>query len=48
MRKKKLVTVTLSQEILNWIGKQMKNKRFASRSHAIEYIVTKFIQDEGD
>jgi len=48
MRKKKLVTVTLSEEVLNWIDKQIKNRRFASRSHALEYIVAKYIQNKGE
>lgn len=42
MRKKKLVTINLTKEILNWIDKQIENRKFASRSHAIEYIVAKF------
>ncbi len=48
MRKKKLVTITLSEEILNWIDQQTRNRKFASRSHAIEYIVAKFVKEKGD
>ncbi|MDI6825752.1 MAG: ribbon-helix-helix domain-containing protein [Candidatus Aenigmarchaeota archaeon] len=46
MRRKKLVTVTLSQEVLDWIDKQIKNRTFASRSHAIDYIVAKFMEEK--
>jgi len=32
-------SVTLSEEIVKWIDEQIKTKKFASRSHAIEYCV---------
>lgn len=37
MRKKKTVSVTISPDLLEWIKQQIKLKRFAHRSHAIEY-----------
>ncbi len=32
-------SVTLSDEVVKWIDEQIKKRRFASRSHAIEYSV---------
>jgi Arc/MetJ-type ribon-helix-helix transcriptional regulator len=39
-------SVTLSHEILAWIDNQIKKKRFASRSHAVEYALTRLIEKE--
>jgi len=48
MRNKKLVTITVSKEVLDWIDEKIKTRKFASRSHAIDYIVAKFIKEKGD
>jgi len=34
-------TVTLDKELVEWCEKEIKNKRFASLSHAIEYCIQK-------
>lgn len=34
---KKTVSVSIDRELLDWIETQIKSKRFAHRSHAIEY-----------
>ena len=39
-------TITLDREILEWIEEQIKEKRFASLSHAIEYALSKLIKEE--
>lgn len=31
------VSHTIDEELINWIDSEIKKKRFASRSHAIEY-----------
>lgn len=46
MRNKKLVTITLSKEVLDWIDEQIKTRRFASRSHAIDYVIARFMKEE--
>ena len=40
----KKTSVTLSDEILKWIDEQIKTKRFASRSHAVEYCVNEVMK----
>jgi len=40
-RKKPAITITLSQELLDWIETKIKDKTFADRSHAIEQAVFK-------
>jgi len=32
-------SVALDEDLLKWIDKEIKTKRFASRSHAIEYAI---------
>jgi len=39
-------SVTLSKSLVDWIEKQMQSRRFASRSHAIEYCVNKIMKEE--
>lgn len=34
---KKKTSVSLDEQLLSWIEKKMKEKKFASISHAIEY-----------
>jgi Arc/MetJ-type ribon-helix-helix transcriptional regulator len=37
--KKLKTSVALDEDLLKWIDKEIKTKRFASRSHAIEYAI---------
>lgn len=43
---KKTKTITLNGSLLEWIQEQIKKKRFASVSHAIEYALTKLRESE--
>ncbi len=43
-RKKR--TVTLPEDVLGWIEKQMKIRRFSSVSHALEFCVYQVMQKE--
>jgi len=38
---KERITVTIDKELLKWIDLKIKEKIFANRSHAIEYMTTK-------
>jgi len=38
--------VSIDENILKWIEKQIEEKRFASISHAIEYALFKLIKEE--
>lgn len=37
--------VTIDDELIKWVEKQIKAKRFASLSHAIEYALTKLKEE---
>lgn len=39
-------SVTLSREILEWINKQIKEKRFNNVSHALEYAIYHLMKEE--
>jgi Arc/MetJ-type ribon-helix-helix transcriptional regulator len=36
--------VTVREDIVKWIDEQVKNLRFATRSHAIEYAVLQLME----
>jgi Arc/MetJ-type ribon-helix-helix transcriptional regulator len=40
-------TITIEQKYLEWIDQQIKEKRFANRSHGFEYAVQKLMKTEG-
>jgi Arc/MetJ-type ribon-helix-helix transcriptional regulator len=47
MAKRKIKTsATLSKETVDWIDQMIAKKRFASRTHAIEYAIAQLIEDE--
>lgn len=41
MGKKVKTSVALDSELLAWLDSQVKTRRFATRTHAIEYLVQK-------
>jgi len=43
---KKKTSVTLSEELLSWVGKEIEAKRFASVSHAVEYALEELRKKE--
>lgn len=48
MPPKKRVTISLSQEILEWVDSQVEERTYKDRSHAIEKIIyDKMQQPEG-
>ncbi len=36
---KERITVTIENDLLNWIDKRIEDKLFANRSHAFEYLI---------
>jgi len=42
--KKIKTSVALDEELLEWIDSQIKTKRFANRTHAIEYAIEQLRQ----
>ena len=43
---KKQVTVNMDEEILDWIEEKIKEKQFATRSHSLEYAITRLMKAE--
>ncbi len=43
---KERVTVSLDKEILDWIDQKIKERVFANRSHAIEFLAAKKMEEE--
>lgn len=41
MGEKLKTSISLDEELLKWIDQQIKTKRFANRTHAIEYALQK-------
>jgi Arc/MetJ-type ribon-helix-helix transcriptional regulator len=39
MGKKIKTSIALDEELLQWIDKEIQTRRFASRTHAIEYAI---------
>ena len=40
-------SVSLNEDTAKWIDEQIEKRRFASRSHAVEYAIHK-LMDEGE
>ena len=45
MGKKRKTSVTIDEDLLDWIDKEMAQKRFASRSHAFEYAIMRLKEE---
>ena len=43
---KRKVTITVDEGIIRWIEREIARKRFASLSHAVEFVVTKLMKKE--
>jgi len=43
---KKQVTVNLDEDILDWIEEKIKEKQFATRSHGLEYAISRLMKAE--
>lgn len=39
-------SITMDREFLKWVERKIKEKIFASRSHAIEYAIKKLMEEE--
>lgn len=40
------IQVTIRDDIVKWMDKQIETRKYASRSHAIEYAVLQLLQDD--
>ena len=43
---KSAVCVTVDRKILRWVSAKIKEKVFASRSHAVEYALTQLMEND--
>jgi len=43
---KERITVTIDKELLDWIDKKIKEKLFANRSHALEFLIKRKTEEE--
>jgi len=46
MGKKIKTSVAVDEDLLKWVDEMVKTKRFASRTHAIEYALQKLKKEE--
>jgi len=47
MAKKIKTSISLDQETLKWMDKQIETKKFRNRSHIIEYAIEQLKKQEG-
>ena len=45
---KERITITVDKELLEWLDKNISNKVFANRSHALEFLIVQKMKDEED
>ena len=43
---KERITITIDKELLKWMDSEIEDKIFASRSHALEFLVQRKIDEE--
>lgn len=48
MGKKLKTSIALDSELLKWIDKEIGTKRFANRTHAIEYALQRLKEETGN
>lgn len=48
MARKRKTSIALDEDLLAWIDKLVKAKRFANRTHAIEYALQRLREREGE
>ncbi len=45
--RKEKISVSVEPQLLEWVDEQVNSKRFASRSHAIEYALARLKREKG-
>ena len=41
---KERITITIDKELLEWMDRKIESKIFATRSHALEFLISKKIK----
>ncbi|MEM2121974.1 MAG: hypothetical protein QXU20_04950 [Candidatus Woesearchaeota archaeon] len=42
---KERITITLNEELLNWVDYKVKRRIFANRSHAFEFLIARLMEN---
>lgn len=42
---KERITITVDKELLNWLDKKIDDKIFANRSHGIEFLIKRKMEE---
>ncbi|MFH1316517.1 MAG: ribbon-helix-helix domain-containing protein [Candidatus Woesearchaeota archaeon] len=45
---KERITVTIDNDLLNWLDKRISDKVFANRSHGFEYLIKRRMENKED
>ena len=43
---KERITITVDKDLLNWLDKKIEEKVFANRSHGLEFLIKRRMDDE--
>lgn len=43
---KERITITLDKDLLNWLDKKIDEKIFANRSHGLEFLLKRKMEEE--
>jgi len=43
---KERITITLDKDLLNWLDKKIDEKIFANRSHGLEFLMKRKLEEE--
>ncbi len=43
---KERITITIDKELLDWLDKKTSKKIFANRSHGMEYLIKRAMEEE--
>ncbi|MCX8147517.1 MAG: ribbon-helix-helix domain-containing protein [Candidatus Woesearchaeota archaeon] len=45
---KERITITIDKELLEWLDEKVNSKIFANRSHGIEFLIKRRMEEEKD
>lgn len=45
---KERITITVDKELLDWLDKKIEEKVFANRSHGLEFLVKRKMEEENE
>jgi len=45
---KERITITVDKELLNWLDKKIEEKVFANRSHGLEFLIKRKMEEKDE